>query len=545
MKKRIFAIAVCMCLLLAVLPAAASASDYVVVLKGGYVYMDEALPENELIYDGILGSGSAEEGYTYTVRGGIHHESAMATAFRLEDDKATLNIVDSFRIDGGSAADDTYGIYAVGDLTITGGSTLRVNAGNSTKDQRSSNAIYAEGALVIDGATVIATGGSAKGGSIGLYGGESLTVRSGSVIAIGGPAEAASVAIGSLNDILISGGTVGATAGSGPVGSAIMGMNIEITGGTVEADAADADTGYGLASGNKNTNGILITGGEVTAQASTWASALTNHPDFRAIAPRTQGLEVTAGTNADGSGAAVRADWKGDGSDDVSTCKYLKIASRHTHGNATYDPGKEAHCAVGMDGVKPHYICSCGQIFYDEACTKPVENTDDLIIPGEHTGGTATCNSNPKCAVCGSKYGFYDLENHTSEDFRYEDFYHDGTHMKRYACCGEMADAYEPCSFGDDNICDLCGYERPASDSPTDPTDSTGSTDPTEPGASESTQPTLAGTPEGTQPDGTPAPTQPAEPGSGGGGFPWWIVLLAVAAVAAAAAGVILLKKRK
>ncbi len=76
-----------------------------------------------------------------------------------------------------------------------------------------------------------------------------------------------------------------------------------------------------------------------------------------------------------------------------------------------------------------------------------------------HEGGTATCGAKANCEVCNVAYGELDGTNHTSEEFKYVTN-NDGTHAKKYACCGAVAVALEDC-LGTEATCTkkaVCQY---------------------------------------------------------------------------------------
>ena len=81
----------------------------------------------------------------------------------------------------------------------------------------------------------------------------------------------------------------------------------------------------------------------------------------------------------------------------------------------------------------------------------------------ECSGGTATCKTKAKCALCNGEYGELNAENHESDEFVYT-ANNDGTHKKAYKCCGAMVEASEECSGGAATcvakaVCTLCGGE--------------------------------------------------------------------------------------
>ncbi len=142
-----------------------------------------------------------------------------------------------------------------------------------------------------------------------------------------------------------------------------------------------------------------------------------------------------------------------------SICDLCDYDNTHYHSSETFVEGWDADCATGTDGQMDYYICSCGNRFYNEACTQPIEADTDLVIPWAHTGGTANCMERKKCTVCGNSYGDVDSTNHSSEGFTYE-VIDEQSHKKLHECCEAVADADENHVWGDDDICDLCGYDN-------------------------------------------------------------------------------------
>ena len=91
------------------------------------------------------------------------------------------------------------------------------------------------------------------------------------------------------------------------------------------------------------------------------------------------------------------------------------------------------------------------------------ENCDVKSDVESHSGGTATCKTKAKCAVCGAEYGELNAENHESEEFEYVSN-GNGTHKKAYKCCGATAVESEECSGGTATCktkakCALCNGE--------------------------------------------------------------------------------------
>ncbi|MBQ8254520.1 MAG: metallophosphoesterase [Clostridia bacterium] len=102
-----------------------------------------------------------------------------------------------------------------------------------------------------------------------------------------------------------------------------------------------------------------------------------------------------------------------------------------------------------LDVVKP---CDHEGLWENGVCSNCGE-----VCPG-HTGGKATCQKGAVCEICGKEYTEKDLTNHVSNEFIYTEI--DGvTHKVAYKCCGTEAPDGD-CVYGNDNICDYCGYDK-------------------------------------------------------------------------------------
>ena len=92
-----------------------------------------------------------------------------------------------------------------------------------------------------------------------------------------------------------------------------------------------------------------------------------------------------------------------------------------------------------------------------------VDGCDERNEVAAHSGGTATCKTKAKCALCGGEYGELNGENHESTEFTYT-ANNDDTHKKAYKCCGATVEASEACSGGTATcvakaVCAHCGAE--------------------------------------------------------------------------------------
>ncbi len=156
---------------------------------------------------------------------------------------------------------------------------------------------------------------------------------------------------------------------------------------------------------------------------------------------------------------------------ECAICHTTKPDSREAHKGGTATCTDNALCEV------------CGEAYGKHDSTNHTSNTLEYYSNGDGThltihaccggtvdeaedchGGKATCQSLAVCEFCKQEYGKLDGSNHTSNEFDY-DSHHDGTHIKKYDCCGGIADANEACIGGtatctDKAICTLCGGEH-------------------------------------------------------------------------------------
>ncbi len=182
---------------------------------------------------------------------------------------------------GNSASEDCYGIYAEGNLTISGSGTLNVTAGNASSR---SCGIYAgsntDKALTISSGTVIATGGDVSSGpSFGIYTLGYFTISgTADVTGKGGTATGdGSFGISAEKQVNISGGTVKAIGGTGIGSDGLYSGNgdIQIRGGKVEAiggDAPKAGGSAGIFAQTSSANVTISGNADVTARGGKSAS---------------------------------------------------------------------------------------------------------------------------------------------------------------------------------------------------------------------------------------------------------------------------------
>ena len=83
----------------------------------------------------------------------------------------------------------------------------------------------------------------------------------------------------------------------------------------------------------------------------------------------------------------------------------ITISNGHTHSPAKTVSQVGASCIT--NGIKQHYVCSCGLKFIDSACKNPITSEDILVIPptNHNTSGYKNDTNNhwKVCTKCGSE----------------------------------------------------------------------------------------------------------------------------------------------
>ncbi len=317
---------------------------YTLVLKDGKVYKNEAIAANEITVQGI----SYQNGeYVFT---NVTFETKAEVAVLIADSDASIRLVGDNRITQKSpdGAEHVRAIKISENLTLTGDGKLTAAAGDGVYSSFGIANDDSQGSLVINGGDITATGGSARNASGGIYmiranfalhegtvkayGAETtgnsygihaknIEIHGGKLDAVGKAQSERTFALSAVYDLLIDGGEVTAIAGNaGNNAYAIIATaSIQIDGGKVIAKAGDANTSsYGIHFGSSiwiNEGDILATSGTVTAQQG----------NSRAVnkAPKTLDTLVDAGTASDGSDADRLNTWTGDGSDDITSYRYM------------------------------------------------------------------------------------------------------------------------------------------------------------------------------------------------------------------------------
>lgn len=184
----------------------------------------------------------------------------------------------------------SYGVFHwAGTLTISGSGSLNATAGTA---RGYSFGIIAE-SLVINGGTVIATGGTSKANSAGISSFGNISITDGTVTATGGQSGSAasyesSWGLAANGSIEISGGSVTATADNAYYLSKGLsaGTTVTISGDAVVcATGSQATKSDGMSYGISGDH-IFISGGTVTAESgiATKSSAMETAPNLTGYA---------------------------------------------------------------------------------------------------------------------------------------------------------------------------------------------------------------------------------------------------------------------
>jgi|GEM_PF-7028447 len=218
------------------------------------VYAREAITVENGSLSGNGGTATGESGNSY----GVSAETGT-----IEVSGGTVEAT------GSNASDNSCGVYAYYDITVTGGS-LSGTGGTATGDSGFSYGIYADnGSITISGTgSLSGTGGEAPSGqscSYGIYvSGGDLTISGSTVTANGGSASGSSYGV-CADSIEVTGGSL--TGNSGAAGEFSYGVSaaygsIKVMGGSLSGSGDEA----GLSSHGvyANNGGIEVNGGSLS-----------------------------------------------------------------------------------------------------------------------------------------------------------------------------------------------------------------------------------------------------------------------------------------
>lgn len=213
---------------------------------------------------------------------GVNFTTEAATAVKLPDG-AIIELTGDNTITGGNASSGAcYGIYAEGNLTIEGSGTLTVTAGTAggTGSNDRSCGIYTENALTMSSGIVKAYAGTSAKASLGIYSkGNFTTSGTADVTGNGNTATGdGSFGINAEGAVIISGGKVKATGGTGRGSDGIYSgsRTVTVNGGTVMAIGGAVTAGWSVGifayDAESGSGTVTINGGTVTSAANSRAS---------------------------------------------------------------------------------------------------------------------------------------------------------------------------------------------------------------------------------------------------------------------------------
>ena len=307
---------------------------------------------------------------------GVNFTTTASSAVKLPE-ASTIVLNGDNTITGGEAkSKDSFGIYALGDLTIDGTGTLTATCGAANDD---SSGIYARGNITITG-NVTAIGGAATDKSYGIQAAGSVIV-SGTVNAAGGSG-VYSHGITGHDSVGIS-GTVTATGGAAYAGSygirawnyASISGTVNATGGAVScAASADYYPSAGIAVTAdlffSDAAQVTATGGTITASdnavyALSGGIEVGNDVTFSGTARVT----AAGGTVTTADGGVYNGSLDYDGSLGILANNNM-IVSESAQVTATGRDGS-AYCPNGSKSIAGHTIAfdAGGGTGYMEAAT--------------------------------------------------------------------------------------------------------------------------------------------------------------------------------
>ena len=308
---------------------------------------------NELIDLTISGDGSLT-----VTGGGTVSESYGICTDNLIVQSGTVNATgEDVNATGEDGEEDSYGIYAYNDVTISGGAvTATGGTVNATSEDgaEDSYGIYADNDLTISGGTVNATGGDSAEDSYGI--------------------SAYDVTI-SRGDVTATGGTVTATSEDGAEDSyGIYADYVTIYGGAVNATGRDsAEDSYGI-----YVDYVTINGGTVTAEGGT--------AEVKSAGIDIVTLVISGGTvTATGNTSGVYADYDGKGiTIDPQTDQQIAVLLGESETAAAAIEGSPFASETEITGL----VNNTGKYFHSEVVGTTPPEPEEFTITFDAAGGT-------------------------------------------------------------------------------------------------------------------------------------------------------------
>ncbi len=148
----------------------------------------------------------------------------------------------------------------------------------------------------------------------------------------------------------------------------------------------------------------------------------------------------------------------------IAGCAEKDEGEDHTGGTATCEAAKTCSVCTKVYGEKDmnNHTGTATNIVPNNNGTHDIKYTCCGTVKNDNvacSGGTANCVAEAICEHCNTAYGNKNATNHTSDEFTFIDN-GDGTHTKKNKCCNAIVGEPEEHDFGDDNICDICNYDK-------------------------------------------------------------------------------------
>lgn len=433
--------------------------------SGGAIFLNSADKKGGTvnIYGGLIANNKAQNGgVIYSSCGGTVNlvGGTISGNKATNGDGGVINMaggtvtISGAKFTGNSASQYGGAIYLYNGVTatMTGGEII------NNKANKEGGAVHVFGT-----STFNLSGGTIEKNTANVGGGIYINPRNNGQLKISGnPVVKGNTASGDANNVYLSSGkklSISAAMSSGAsIGITTESKNYPVVfsgkysqdySNYFFADAADAHVNYNanteleLAAGAKKYNVYIITddNGTATVSASSAMAGTT--------------IQLTATPN---NGYHFK-EWQiVSGNAEVSNDTFIMPA-----GNVTVKPVFEAH-SFTEEHVEKQYKksfadCTHNDVYYNTCSCGAVSATETFEVPGtalNHDWAEATCTEPKTCRRegCGATDGNplgHDLPNDWSKD--------ENEHWHECKRCHSKEDAGKH-EYGDDNICDICGYDK-------------------------------------------------------------------------------------
>lgn len=320
MRRFIFSVFACVCMMLVMIPASvfAGSSNSVEVgnVSGGGVTLNAQKPYAMTDEDGsVTTEGADEKNYNIMFQNGVltlrnaFIDSTGLNAINSEDGDLVIELIGENTVASGDLdSEDSIAVNVnKGNLTVKGEGSLSATGGTTDGENNLSNGIRVTGDIAIE-ADVTATGSEAYY-SGGIYSESGITVNA-DVTATGSGAVGGSVGIGAGDgDIVISGGTVEAVSESDYDTASYISGGIYAEKGNVVINGNNANVTATGGIANNSTIGIGAEEGSVTIESGIVKAESGDSAEDIAEGIRAgKNVDISGGDVIAGSGEALYCD---------------------------------------------------------------------------------------------------------------------------------------------------------------------------------------------------------------------------------------------